>query len=495
MSVEDNIDYLIAGGGIAGLYSALKLIDNHHVNPNKIILVEKSWRFGGRIYTKTYEDVSYDLGGGRLSENNYLTMELINELGLSDKLIQIKNGTSFIIVNEDTSVSLEDNVIDDTLKLLENVCNDIHLYSKEILINTQLCEFLYEKIGYTNTHLLMNIFGYDTDFYTFNAYEGILNFKNNFDKKNKYYVLNGGLSQITDKIVDILKSKGVIMYLKTKLIDFNDNVATISNIDEDMRYINCKNLILALPQQSILQFCFLKKYDYILNSVIPIPMMRVYAIFPLKDGKSWFDGLSITTTNLNLRKIIPINSRNGLCMISYCDGKIAENWQKCNIDGSLQSKIMYELRAMFTDIDIPDPTYIDSKLWDSGVHNWKIGYDHKSTLQKLRDLNNIYICGEAFSDCQGWVEGALRSVNDICGRFKRDIKNYTLEEVSNSNSLTIINNKVYDLSINDWISKHPGGEIIKKSIGRDGTFMFNYINHPDYAYSYLDSLYVGNLLD
>lgn len=59
--------------------------------------------------------------------------------------------------------------------------------------------------------------------------------------------------------------------------------------------------------------------------------------------------------------------------------------------------------------------------------------------------------------------------------------------------MTIIDNRVYDLSKMDWIEKHPGGDIIKKAIGKDSTHMFKYISHPAYVMNILSDLYIGDL--
>ena len=56
--------------------------------------------------------------------------------------------------------------------------------------------------------------------------------------------------------------------------------------------------------------------------------------------------------------------------------------------------------------------------------------------------------------------------------------------------MIIVNNNVYDISINDWIQKHPGGNIIRKYVGKDATKIYRFI-HPEYAYHLLECLYVG----
>jgi cytochrome b involved in lipid metabolism len=69
-------------------------------------------------------------------------------------------------------------------------------------------------------------------------------------------------------------------------------------------------------------------------------------------------------------------------------------------------------------------------------------------------------------------------------------KSFTDSDIKKSKSLIIINNNVYDISINNWINNHPGGDIIKKYIGKDATKIFKYI-HPKYANHLLEQLFVG----
>jgi monoamine oxidase len=64
---------------------------------------------------------------------------------------------------------------------------------------------------------------------------------------------------------------------------------------------------------------------------------------------------------------------------------------------------------------IPDPYVTWFKNWTEdpyggGYHAWKAGVDVKSVMPYMRrpDPNEkIHVCGEAYSDQQGWVEGAL----------------------------------------------------------------------------------------
>ena len=64
---------------------------------------------------------------------------------------------------------------------------------------------------------------------------------------------------------------------------------------------------------------------------------------------------------------------------------------------------------------IPDPYVTYFKNWTEdpyggGYHAWKAGVDVQKVMQYMRQpdpAESIHICGEAYSDQQGWVEGAL----------------------------------------------------------------------------------------
>jgi hypothetical protein len=50
------------------------------------------------------------------------------------------------------------------------------------------------------------------------------------------------------------------------------------------------------------------------------------------------------------------------------------------------------------------------KFWNCGTHYFKPNYKYNSNM--LRD-KNLYIIGEMVSKDQGWVEGAINSVNEL----------------------------------------------------------------------------------
>lgn len=51
--------------------------------------------------------------------------------------------------------------------------------------------------------------------------------------------------------------------------------------------------------------------------------------------------------------------------------------------------------------------------WNIGVKSWEV----KQQIVKPLTDRALYICGEAYSDAQGWVEGALQTAEMMLEKF------------------------------------------------------------------------------
>ncbi|TMN89422.1 amine oxidoreductase [Pseudoalteromonas phenolica] len=83
-------------------------------------------------------------------------------------------------------------------------------------------------------------------------------------------------------------------------------------------------------------------------------------------------------------------------------------------------------KEIFNTHYVPAPILTSARIWQGsvnfdvpaeqqfgyGVHQWAVGADDRQVMKDLVEpLPNLFTCGEAFSDYQGWVEGALRSTD------------------------------------------------------------------------------------
>jgi cytochrome b involved in lipid metabolism len=497
-------EYIICGAGIAGLYSALNLIEKNNINPKKILIIEKSYRVGGLIQTNKNDElnIKYENGAGRITENDELLKSLIARFGLQDKIIKLnKNKEYRKVFNKDTIINID---IDRFDKLLHKILykNYKAIYDDSILINKSFKTLCEEEIGVEKTNLLIESFGYIDEFEKINAKNGIEMFKKSFNPKLSYFTLKDGLEQIVILLENELKKLGIQIILSEKIINIEKNNSQIKVLTENFDNIAnnylTQNLILAIPHNSLLQIPFLNNIFNLLDSVENSSLFRIYAVFPKdKNNQVWFHDIPKTSTNLNIQQFIPINIESGLTMISYSDTKYAKEWQNYKINNLLEKEIMKNIRLLFSEKEIPDPIFLKSTFIYEATHLWKVNCDgdilQERIIKPYTDMN-LFICGESYSNNQGWIEGALQTSNKVVNMLKTKsyikYKSFTDSDIKKSKSLIIINNNVYDITINNWINNHPGGDIIKKYIGKDATKIFKYI-HPKYANDLLEQLFVG----
>jgi protoporphyrinogen oxidase len=493
--------YVIIGGGIAGLYTALKLVDIHKIDAKEILVLEKSYRWGRRVHTLKKDGIIYEAGAGRFSDDHKLLLELIKKYNLSDKLISHASKSQYRHILND-KIMIPTNLqphFEELFLVVEK--------NKEKLWGKSLFEVATEIFGIEIATLLNGSFGYDNGFKLVNACDNLIMAKMKAMNNSKFYQMIGGLEQIIDALVKDLETKGVNLELNTKCIGWNSmyndqfNVV-ITDFNGSESIVTCEKIILALDKWSLLQFKELEPIFNLINSVIITPYTRIYARFPIdaNTGFAWFHGIPKTTTNLPLRMFIPLDQTSGMTMISYSDGYHASQWQTDFINGELDKNVMNNIRKLFPEKNIPEPLWIEKIHWANGVHGWKSLIDIDLVYEQIQNpLHNIYICGEVFSKWHGWIEGALETAGEVAEKvagknYVDPTKMFSMDDISNSNNLTIINNRVYDLYKMDWINKHPGGSIIKKAIGVDSTHMFKYITHPEYVMNILEDLYVGDLI-
>ena len=95
-------------------------------------------------------------------------------------------------------------------------------------------------------------------------------------------------------------------------------------------------------------------------------------------------------------------------MISYTDNVFAKHFMKMNTE-LMEKEVMKDLRELFPEREIPDPTFFKAHPWTDGVSYWLPGNYKPAhvSVEALKPGPGIYVCGESFSLRQGWMEGAL----------------------------------------------------------------------------------------
>lgn len=469
---------IIIGGGISGLYLANKL----KLKGEDIHLFERKPRLGGRIKSITQHNITYDSGALRISKYHKKVLTLIKQLHLENQLSNFNPKINYYINNKFSKHNKEYLKIFNKLKYLNN--NTKFNYSfmglAQLYFPNSLIETSIAKIGYY------------TDAEYLNGYQYLAESKL-FD--SEFFRLDGGLSQIINKLAVKIGKENISLKSELNSIEFKNNnfIVKINN-----KKFKCKKIILAIPPKSLLGINYLSPYKSVLNSVRSNKYIRVYAIYPKVNGKVWFDNISTIHTDLLIKKIIPIDKKTGLIMVAYTDGIFAEILSQMNVNQKLKFIIQKNLKQLFPNKNIPNPIYFKAHFWDAGTHWWNPGISPYELIPKISQLDptkKMYIAGEAYSDQQGWIEGALTSCDLIIKMINKNkkVKTFTTKQVAKHNKETdawvIYNDKVYDIT--HWLKKHPGGSVINIGLGKDITKIFRGVNHSDYATSLLENYFIG----
>lgn len=381
-------DIVIIGAGISGLYCAIELKEKY---PNDSIILFESERVGGRIWT--HQNPQYEIGAGRFNYSHKNLWSLIKKYNLEKDAIKIGSTKIYLDIISGDSTHVESYNV-------EKYINNCMTYVMNVPLNDSLRKITFYKhcihlLGKKNAELLLNYYGYYSEFKVLNAYDSIRLFKTS----NTFYVMKNGLQSITDRM-----SKGLnIKYEKVTQVERINDLIKVNNV-------YTKNVIFSIPT-SLLTFSILEPIQKYIKMPVVMHLLRIYADYGIK-----FE-YKITTSSF-LKYIIPV--KDTLVMISYTDGKNVEpylNNGKLKRKSIIQKMIQSELNKIFR--NVPQPTYFECHYWPIGTHSWPTGINSDEIADKMiNPLPNIYICGDGFSHKQGWMEGALETSKEVVDKIK-----------------------------------------------------------------------------
>jgi len=396
-------DIVIIGAGISGLYACYKNIKH---NPNdKILILEKTNRVGGKIHTKYYKDeneeYNYEAGGGVLYEKHKEMLELVKELKIEMIKIELHKDTKYI-------------------NLIKKVFNYMNKISKTEQYNNTLVNIARQVISNEELQYIITNYGYKSEFYITNSYIAKKNIENEVLKSKYIYKFKNGYSEVIKKLKEkILLNKNITLINNANVYEIKNLKNTIVNyiLDNREEKVNTKKIYIALPKEKILTIKgFTNEEHEYFNSVIGTSLCRIFVKYNTKNKKNdWLKKINFEKTSSPLQMIIPINKELGIYQISYSDYQNAEYWGKMSYD-KLYKNIRENLKTVFPEekeyILGQRPVWIKRYYWYKGIHFWKPNVDPLFLYKKIVHLrNNIKIIGESYSLNQGWSEGGIQTVN------------------------------------------------------------------------------------
>jgi len=176
-------------------------------------------------------------------------------------------------------------------------------------------------------------------------------------------------------------------------------------------FIKSKNIIFATTINDLERYNYLFDFNYS-DYIGSVPFFRIYAYY--KNG--YVDKLPapFTIVNNELQKIIKINEK--IVMVGYGDSDNAYYWNRVSKLPKKQQIHLVESKLNELNLNLGKIDDVIIQYWPVGVHYFKPIKDEKfnDILKKLsHPSKGIYVVGEMVSKKQGWVEGAIESVDRI----------------------------------------------------------------------------------
>jgi monoamine oxidase len=312
--------------------------------------------------------------------------------------------------------------------------------------------------------------GYDTIISAWNAADKMPWNLGDFGRDVQYHALVNGYESLPMTIYqEVLKLKGEVVF-EHRLKSFDvgsekgENLVTMQmSNSKGIQSIQAKKLVLAMPRRSIE---LIEQSGVVLNpdnrevqsllrTVTPIPLFKLAICYPYP----WWEELGIkqgeSITDLPIRMCYywgvegdqwgaSTKNRNA-CILVYDDGqsvdfwagyrdrtmhelfqtdasffddeKHAAHWRKHAAPAAMVETIHRQLMEMHGLSYLPRPYAAAYRDWGEdpyggGANFWNIHVNSNEVLHRIVQPQApypVYICGEAYSTAQGWVEGALQT--------------------------------------------------------------------------------------
>lgn len=323
-----------------------------------------------------------------------------------------------------------------------------------------------DQVSQEGYEFLANAGGYYSNTINWNAAEAFPYMVGDFSEGTIYKTIEEGYDSIAYAIANsYMEHSDACIWSENKLITFTKGHPCTSTHKYQLTFLNLKTntewnvyantIVLAMPRKSLElldqnNFFFNSNENSVLNenirSVIMEPAFKILMGFEYP----WWNELGIysghSITDIPMRQCYYFGTdtvtNNSMLLGSYGDMETETFWKALSDD-----KVLFEVKAANSaslkelhqlndvqatklmvnellnqlrevhgpQVTIPEPYVTYFKDWTddpfgAGYHAWKAGYSVKNVMPYMRkpeQNEQIHICGEAYSDQQGWVEGAF----------------------------------------------------------------------------------------
>lgn len=323
-----------------------------------------------------------------------------------------------------------------------------------------------DQVSQEGYEFLANAGGYYSNTINWNSAEAFPYMVGDFSQNPTYRTIKEGYDSIAYALANAyLGNAGACIWSENKLLTFTKDHLNNKKYKYELTFLNlpsseewkvyANSIVLAMPRKSLElldqeNFFFNinrhKELNSNIHSVIMEPSYKILMGFE----KPWWKSLGMDSghsiTDLPMRQCYyfgtdPRND-NSMLLGSYGDMETETFWKALTDDKVLfkvratksapleelqklddvqatrmmVNEVMNQLREIHgKQLDIPEPYVTWFRDWTddpfgAGYHAWKAGCKVKDVMPYMRKPlagEQIHICGEAYSDQQGWVEGAF----------------------------------------------------------------------------------------
>lgn len=412
-------DVIIIGSGMSGLYAGYKI---KKLSPNTTFLVlekyKKIW-IGGRTNNYDFYGTSVVTGAGiGRNDTNPLLIKLMKELH-----VPFKKTTSIM----NYSKVLQHHSEFDVVKIIDFLKKEYNINPKKYKSLT-FKEFATSILGEINYKLFTIYAGY-TDYENADVYETLYNYGMD-DNKGGWQKLSIPWKELVHCLCEyigyknIKYSNDVIEVTKISGYDMHKHenevcLFEIKTEQGDLYYSN--KVIVATTISGIMKLVpGASNSNSLYHQIHGQPFLRLYAKFDRKSAELLKKYISdYTIVPGPLQKIIPIDSHKGIYMIAYSDNENAL-LVKEYLKNTLENRNLYE-KLVEESLGMPKKSLkilaIKDFYWPIGTHYYEPLHGFKTREEFIykaqHPVNGMLVVGEAVSSYQGWVEGALESVEAV----------------------------------------------------------------------------------
>jgi hypothetical protein len=388
---------IIIGAGISGLYAAYRI--KMLYPKSNITILEQKW-IGGRMGSQFFEGTEVVTGAGvGRKRKDKLLIKLLKELEIPYQEFLSKHYYS--------------NTLGSLCSIKETFMKLRKLYTP---CKKTFKEYAESILGIEKYKIFVTCSGY-SDYEKEDAYDALYNYGFN-DNYDNWTALSIPWTKLLIALINKINIKNIHLRSKVEKIDkISDNNFFVYT---NKHFYTCNMIIIATTIDTIRK---LLPKENIYKGIKGQPFLRLYGKFSecsIPIIKEYVKGYTIVPQPL--QKIIPMDPDNGVYMIAYNDNKSSKylkKWLENTEDNRAKlCTLIKKALGIPAEINI----YLSSILefyWNIGTHYYipldQKKYKNRDEFIKIAQnpMENVLVVGESVSINQGWIEGALKSVDCV----------------------------------------------------------------------------------